>query len=65
MPIDKYAVMKAIIKPKNKYKKFIDIESFIISIIGIAADIIITGIDKSIENFAASILFNPITLEPV
>ena len=32
---------------------------------GIEADISITGIDKSIENFAASTLFKPTILEPV
>ena len=37
--------MKEIIKPENKYKKFIAIESFAISITGIEADISITGID--------------------
>ena len=57
--------MKEIIKPENKYKKFIAIESFTISIAGIEADISITGIDKSIENFAASTLFKPTILEPV
>ena len=57
--------MKEIIKPENKYKKFIEIESFAISIAGIEADISITGIDKSIENFAASTLFKPTILEPV
>ena len=65
MLIDKYAVMKETIKPKNKYKKFVATESFTISIIGIEADIKITGIDKSIENFAASTLFNPTIREPV
>ena len=57
--------MKEIIKPENKYKKFIAIESFAISIAGIEADIRITGIDNSIENFAASTLFKPTILEPV
>ena len=57
--------MKEIIKPENKYKKFIAIESFAISIAGIEVDISITGIDKSIENFAASTLFKPTILEPV
>ena len=57
--------MKEIIKPENKYKKFIEIESFAISIAGIEADISSTGIDKSIENFAASTLLKPTTLEPV
>ena len=52
-------------KPENKYIKFIEIESFTISITGIEADITITGIDKSIENFAASTLFKPTILEPV
>ena len=65
MLIDKYAVIKEMIKPENKYKKFIEIVSFAISITGIEADIIITGIDISIENFAASTLFNPTILEPV
>ena len=57
--------MKEILKPENKYKKFIAIESFAISIAGIEVDISITGIDKSIENFAASTLFKPTILEPV
>ena len=57
--------MKEIIKPENKYKKFISIVSFTISIAGIEADISITGIDKSIENFEASTLFKPTILEPV
>ena len=57
--------MKEIIKPENKYKKFIATKSFAISIAGIEADISITGIDKSIENFAASTLFKPTILEPV
>ena len=57
--------MKEIIKPENKYKKFIATESFTISIAGIEADISITGIDSSIENFAASTLFKPTILEPV
>ena len=46
-------------------KKFIASESFTISIAGMEADISITGIDKSIENFAASTLFKPTILEPV
>ena len=57
--------MKEIMKPENKYKKFIAIKSFAISMAGIEADISITGIDKSIENFAASTLFKPTILEPV
>ena len=57
--------MKEIIKPENKYKKFIAIESFASWIAGIEADISITGIDKSIENFADSTLFKPTILEPV
>ena len=65
MLIEKYAVMKAIIKPNNKYKIFTDIGSFTISIIGIDTEIIMTGIDRSIENFAASTLFIPTILEPM
>ena len=57
--------MKEIIKPENKYKKFIATVSFAISTTGIEADISITGIDKSIENFVASTLFKPTILEPV
>ena len=64
MPMDKYAVKKAIINPKNKCKKLIEFDTFVISIIGIVIDTSITGIDKSIENFAASTLFKPTILEP-
>ena len=65
MPIEKYAVKNATVKPENKYKKFTDIGSFAISIVGIDAEINMTGIDRSIENLAASTLFNPTIREPV
>jgi len=45
--------------------KFSCIGVFTNSIIGIADDKIITGIERIIENFAASILFKLRNLDPV
>jgi hypothetical protein len=63
--IEKYATINDTIKPIALNLKFSVVGVLISSIIGIADEIIITGIERIIENLAASILFKFRNLDPV